>query len=238
MEFFYSYRTRNLSRFERWPTNLMIILVDVILLKIFFPMGIVGVAEWAKLKNFGLFNFLNLNHAFFAVFSFILLDLGIYLQHVYSHKWNLLWRFHRVHHSDLDLDVTSALRFHPVEILYSALYKILIILLFGISPEVVLIFEIVLNAMAMFNHSNLYIPEKLETFFRVIFVTPQMHIIHHSVEKIETDSNYGFNFSCWDFLFKTYNQVFLSAGEIGQKNLSSRKKQRFLRLMLQPWKDK
>jgi sterol desaturase/sphingolipid hydroxylase (fatty acid hydroxylase superfamily) len=237
-EFFSPYRKRVFPRLVRWPSNLMLVISDNVLLKLILPTGLLGVSSWAQTRGIGLFNILEINCSIINILSIVVLDLAIYLQHLYSHKWKWLWIFHRVHHSDPDLDVTSALRFHPIEIAYSAVYKIGLILFFGIRPEAVLTFEIILNSMAMFNHSNVLIPDKFEKLLRMFFVTPQMHIIHHSVVKNETDSNYGFNFSCWDFLFKTYNSVFLSDGVIGQQFLKSRKDQQFLRLIIQPWKEK
>ena len=136
----------------------------------------------------------------------IILDLSIYLQHIIVHKVPLFWRFHVVHHSDLDLDASSGLRFHPVEILASMLYKVGIIFLLGPAPIAVLLFEAVLNGMAIFSHSNVALPVKVDHFFRNLIVTPDMHRIHHSVEVDETNSNYGFNLSIWDRFFGTYKK--------------------------------
>lgn len=235
LEFFFSYRERRYPRFKRWPANLVIGLIDIGAMRIILPLGIVGMAEWAKLHHVGFFNYFHLNLLLSSIMGFLILDLAIYFQHVYSHKWTFLWRFHRVHHTDLDLDVTSAIRFHPIEILYSAIFKIIIVLFFGISPKAVLFFEIVLSSMAMFNHSNLYIPAKLEKVIRLFFVTPQMHIVHHSVERFESDTNYGFNFSCWDFVFKTYRAIFSSAGKIGQNGFENIKEQGAVKLLIQPF---
>lgn len=236
LEFFYSFKERKISRIKRWPANLAVGLIDITVMKVAFPLGIVGVAGWAKLNDIGLFSYLNLNYLFSSILGFVLLDLAIYFQHVYSHKWTLLWRFHRVHHLDLDLDVTSAVRFHPIEILYSGVFKVLIILFLGINPESVLAFEIVLSSMAIFNHANLHIPAALEKVLRFFVVTPQMHIIHHSVERFESDTNFGFNFSCWDFLFKTYRKAFSSSGLIGQKGFEDIQHQRLRDLLMLPLK--
>ena len=236
LEFFYSFKERKISRIKRWPANLGVGLIDIIVMKTVFPLGIVGVAGWAKLNDIGLFSYLNLNYLLSSILGFVLLDLAIYFQHVYSHKWTLLWRFHRVHHLDLDLDVTSAVRFHPIEILYSGVFKVLIILFLGINPESVLAFEIVLSSMAIFNHANLHIPAALDKVLRFFVVTPQMHIIHHSVERFESDTNFGFNFSCWDFLFKTYRKAFSSSGLIGQKGFEDIQHQRLRDLLMLPLK--
>lgn len=234
LERFYSYRTRSVLRFQRWPSNLTIGLIDIVTIRIIFPLGLVGVAGWGKVNHVGLFNYFNFNDIFSSILGFLILDLAIYFQHVYSHKWKFLWRFHRVHHTDLDLDLTTAIRFHPIEILFSAMFKILLVFLFGISPEVILFFEIVLSSMAMFNHSNLFIPHKLEKKLRLFFVTPQMHIVHHSVERFESDTNFGFNFSCWDFIFRTYRDVFSSSGRIGQKGYEDIDSQGVAQLLIQP----
>lgn len=236
LEFFYSFQKRKVSRLKRWPANLAVGFIDAAVVKIVFPLGIVGLADWGINNGIGLFSYLNLNYFLASVLGFIILDLAIYFQHVYSHKWTFLWRFHRIHHLDLDLDVTSAVRFHPIEILYSGFFKVLIILLFGINPETVLIFEIVLSSMAIFNHANLHIPPGLEKFLRLIVVTPQMHIIHHSVERFESDTNFGFNLSCWDFLFKTYRKVFSSSGLIGQRGFEDVEHQNLGSLLVLPFK--
>ena len=172
------------------------------------------------------------------ILGLIIFDLAIYLQHILVHKVDFLWCFHRVHHTDVDLDLTSALRFHPVEILFSLMYKILIILIFGLSVETVLIFEILLNFMAMFNHANIAIHPRCERVLRYFVVTPQMHIIHHSVERGESDRNYGFNLSIWDRLFKTYQKAFDSNQLIGQETNRAIADQALIKLLIQPFKFK
>ncbi|MBT8419223.1 MAG: sterol desaturase family protein, partial [Gammaproteobacteria bacterium] len=139
-----------------------------------------------------------------VVISIIAMDLTIYLQHVMVHAIPVLWRVHRVHHADLDIDVTTGARFHPIEILLSMLIKFAIIVLLGPPILAVVIFEILLNAMAMFNHGNIHLPGRLDRLLRRIVVTPDMHRVHHSVEADETNSNFGFNLPWWDFLFGTY----------------------------------
>ena len=235
LEFFFSYRKRILNRKTRWPVNLMIIFLDSVFIKLIIPTGLVGIAIWANLHNIGIFNYYKINSIYSGILTFIIFDLAIYFQHIYSHKWNLLWRFHQVHHTDPDLDVTTALRFHPVEMFYSLIYKICLILILGANATSFLIFEIVLNSMSMFNHANLYIPEKIEKVLRFIFVTPQMHIIHHSVLQMESDTNFGFNFSLWDYLLGTYTSKFKSNGKIGQEKFFGSEKQRFIFLLKQPF---
>lgn len=207
------------------------IFTNIILLKLLFPIGSFGLSLWAKGHQTGLFHKIDIPYEF--IISLVLFDLYIYFQHVLTHKIPILWRLHRVHHIDKDLDVTSGLRFHPLEIIFSQAYKAVFIIFLGPSPLSVLIFEIILNSMAMFNHSNLALPSKLEKFLRFFIVTPQMHIIHHSVEQVESDTNYGFNLSIWDRLFKTYTDVFKSNGTIGQKNYEA---QSLKDMLLNPFK--
>lgn len=218
LEFFYFYRKRVLNRKKRWPANLMMILVDSIFLKLILPIGLVGVSIWANQNNVGIFNYFKINNIFSGILTFLVFDLVIYFQHVFSHKWPFLWRFHQVHHTDPDLDFTTALRFHPIEMLYSLILKIGLVLILGANPLSILIFEIILNSMSMFNHANLYIPQKIEKLLRYVLVTPQMHIIHHSVLKNESNTNLGFNFSCWDF-FLNHTPPNLFLMEKSDKNI-------------------
>jgi len=236
LECIFPYRKRVMKRFERWPGNILLVLLDVALIKIISPLGLAGIASAIEIKKIGLFNYFALDGIFINLIMFLFLDLMIYFQHYLSHKWSVLWKFHRVHHSDPDLDISSALRFHPIEILYSFLFKSLIVIILGIDPRTILVFEIVLNGMALFNHANIYIPKKLELVIRFIFVTPQMHIIHHSIYKKESDKNFGFNFTIWDFIFKTYQEAFLSEGTIGDKKFIKVEDQSFKKLLLQPFK--
>ena len=236
-EVFFPYRNRVLLRMQRWPGNLLLILIDSFLLKLILPAGLFIVSAWASDHKIGFLNYFELQGIVAYILSFIFLDMMIYFQHVFSHKWNFLWRFHGVHHSDLDLDVTSGLRFHPIEILYSLVFKISLILFLGIDKNVILVFEIVLNSMAMFSHSNLNLPTRLEKKLRYFFVTPQMHIIHHSVLESESDTNFSFNFSIWDFLFKTYSERFKSVGRIGYLKFSKPEDQKIYQLLIQPFRE-
>ena len=235
LELLFSYRVRVLSRVTRWTVNLKMIFIDSIFIKLILPSGLIGIAIWAKLHNVGIFNYYKITGIYSGILTFIFFDLAIYFQHVFSHKWNLLWKFHQVHHTDPDLDVTTGLRFHPVEMLYSLIYKICLILILGANTTSLIIFEIVLNSMSMFSHANLYIPEKIEKILRLVFVTPQMHIIHHSVLQKESDTNFSFNFSLWDYLFRTYTSKFESNGIIGQENYFGADKQTFKFLLKQPF---
>jgi len=191
---------------RRRGTNLALVVCNSLLLRLLMPMVAVGVAAVAQQQGWGLLHWLVLPQPVAIGLAIVLLDLAIYAQHVVFHHVPVLWRLHRVHHTDLALDATSGLRFHPLEILLSLWFKMLLVLLLGAPVVAVVAFEIVLNAMAVFNHGNVYIPPALDRCLRVLLVTPDMHRVHHSVIKAETNSNYGFNLSCWDRLFHSYRQ--------------------------------
>lgn len=204
LEFLLPRRKRQFGRVRRWPTNWAIVLLDALLVRLIFPIGGVGLCIWAEANGIGLFNHFGASGWLPAVAGFLLLDFAVWLQHLAAHKIPLLWRLHRVHHADGDMDVTTALRFHPIEILLSFMWKAGVAIAVGVPPEAMLIFEIVLNGAAIFNHANARLPLALDRILRLIVVTPDMHRVHHSDRQIETDSNYGFNLSVWDRLFKTY----------------------------------
>ncbi len=190
--------------YRRWPANLGIVILDSLVVRLLIPAGAMGAALWAAENGWGLFNLVPLTGWVAVTVAVILLDLVIYAQHVLVHAVPLLWRLHMVHHSDRDIDVTTGLRFHPFEIIFSMLIKMSVVVLLGVPALAVLIFEVVLNGMAMFNHSNVRLPKAFDTIIRILFVTPDMHRVHHSIIKQETNSNYGFNLSIWDRLFGTY----------------------------------
>ena len=189
---------------NRRLNNLALVSLDVMLVRYLVPIATVSVAEISSSQGWGLFNIIDAGFWPAFILSILLLDLVIYGQHVVTHYIPLLWRIHRVHHTDLDLDVTTALRFHPVEIILSMFLKFFFIALFGASVMAVIVFEIILNISSMFNHSNIQIPASIDRWLRWIVVTPDMHRVHHSVNKIETDSNYGFSIPWWDHIFRTY----------------------------------
>jgi sterol desaturase/sphingolipid hydroxylase (fatty acid hydroxylase superfamily) len=196
------------GRGRRWITNALIVVIDSVAVRIVFPLATIGAALWADAQGFGLMNQLG-NSLLWSgvvagVLGYLFLDVIIWGQHVLSHKIPLFWRFHRMHHADVDIDVTTALRFHPIEILASMALKMAAVALLGIPPLAAFIFEVVLNGMAMFNHANVRIPDRIERVLRWFIVTPDMHRVHHSVHRNETDSNYGFSLSWWDRLFATY----------------------------------
>ncbi|MEL6817105.1 MAG: sterol desaturase family protein [Pseudomonadota bacterium] len=189
---------------KRWFTNLSMVVLSSVCLRIIFPAAAVGTALYAVSQGWGLFNVFGVGPVIAGIVAFIILDFAVWLEHVVSHKWPLLWRIHRMHHADQGFDLTTALRFHPLEIVLSMLWKATIIIALGAPAIAVLIFEIVLNGMAMFNHANARIPRPVDRVLRWLVVTPDMHRVHHSAVHRETDSNYGFNFSFWDRLFATY----------------------------------
>ncbi|MEO1700879.1 MAG: sterol desaturase family protein [Pseudomonadota bacterium] len=189
---------------KRWFTNLSMVVISSVCLRVIFPAAAVGTALYAQSQGWGLFNVYGVPGLMAGVIAFVVLDLAVWLEHLLSHKWPLLWRIHRMHHADQGFDITTALRFHPLEIVLSMLWKAAIIIALGAPPVAVLIFEIVLNGMAMFNHANAKIPRPIDRVLRWFVVTPDMHRVHHSAVQRETDSNYGFNFSFWDRLFSTY----------------------------------
>ncbi|MBC8337330.1 MAG: sterol desaturase family protein [Rhodospirillales bacterium] len=192
------------SKAVRWYSNLGIVAVNTVIARIVFPLAPVGVALWAAERGWGVLGLLNLPGWALIVLSVVILDFAIYLQHVMVHAVPMLWRLHRMHHADLDFDVTTGARFHPVEIVLSVAIKMGVIVLIGAPAVAVVIFEVLLNATAMFNHSNVRLPLWLDRVLRLFVVTPDMHRVHHSVLPHETNSNFGFNLPWWDRLFGTY----------------------------------
>ncbi len=192
------------SKPRRLAINFSLTGFNVLLVKLLLGGAAVGLADFAGERGWGLFNYLDWPAAVEMVIAILFLELMIYIQHVFLHKIPFFWRFHKVHHSDLDLDVSSGLRFHPLEILGSMIYKLGLVAALGPSVLTVVAFEAILNGMAQFTHSNIKLPLGLDRILRWVFVTPDMHRIHHSVEQNETDSNYGFNMSIWDRLLGTY----------------------------------
>jgi len=197
-------RALTVSKVVRWGNNLGLVFLNSFLLRILFPAAAVGVAAFAEEQGWGLFNYIEAPFLLAVVASVIALDFIIYLQHVMVHAVPVLWRLHRVHHADLDFDVTTGARFHPLEIILSLLIKFAVILLLGPPLVAVVVFEVILNATSMFNHSNIRIPAAVDALLRLIIVTPDMHRVHHSIEDDETNSNFGFNLPWWDRLFGTY----------------------------------
>ncbi|HSP00684.1 MAG TPA: sterol desaturase family protein, partial [Thioalkalivibrio sp.] len=189
---------------QRWTSNLSIVVINTVVLRLLFPAAAVGMAVFAQSAGWGVFNTFQIPFWVAVIVSVLILDFMIWLQHVMVHAVPALWRLHRVHHADLDFDVTTGLRFHPLEIILSMVIKFGVIALLGAPVLAVILFEILLNATSMFNHSNLRLPLGLDRVLRWFVVTPDMHRVHHSVEDDETNSNFGFNLPWWDRLFGTY----------------------------------
>jgi sterol desaturase/sphingolipid hydroxylase (fatty acid hydroxylase superfamily) len=192
------------SKPMRWFSNLGLAVLNTVILRAIFPLAAVGIAKISTEQSWGLFNLVSFPYWQAVVLSIVGLDLIIYLQHVMFHALPSLWRFHKVHHADRDFDVTTGVRFHPIEILLSMGIKTVAIVLLGAPVAAVLIFEILLNATALFNHGNVSLPPQLDRVLRWFAVTPDMHRIHHSVIPCETNSNFGFNLPWWDYLLGTY----------------------------------
>ena len=197
-------RRLSLTRQRRWPVNLGLAVLNVGVMRISVGAAAWLAANWAAEQELGLFHALPIPHWLSIALSLLLLDLAIYAQHIAAHRWRWFWRLHQVHHSDLDFDTTTAVRFHPLEIMLSMFYKVALVVLLGAEPLAVIAFEVILNGCALFNHGNVGLPPAIERWLRYALVTPDMHRIHHSALRQETDSNYGFSLSCWDRLFKTY----------------------------------
>ena len=228
------------GRTRRWPSNLEILVVDALCVRLLIPTAAVGAALFAAGRGWGLLHVTQVRLSVAALIGFLVLDLVIYAQHFVFHKVPVLWRLHRMHHADLDVDVSTGGRFHPFEILISMLIKIATVILLGIPAVAVLLFEVVLNATSMFNHSNVAMPAILDRVLRLVVVTPDMHRVHHSILRHETDSNFGFNLPWWDRLFGTYR----AAPEAGHKEMTlglpifrDPRELRLDRLLSQPFRD-
>jgi sterol desaturase/sphingolipid hydroxylase (fatty acid hydroxylase superfamily) len=193
-----------LDRAGRWATNWAIALLDAAVVRLLFPLAAVGAALDARAQGWGLFAALDWPVWLEVALTLAVLDFAIWAQHVASHKIPALWRLHQVHHADRDLDVTTAIRFHPIEIALSMALKIGLVYLLGADPWAVLAFEVILNGCAMFNHANVRLPKPVDAALRLVIVTPDMHRVHHSIRRAEHDANYGFNLSVWDRLFGVY----------------------------------
>jgi sterol desaturase/sphingolipid hydroxylase (fatty acid hydroxylase superfamily) len=208
-------RVLTISKPLRWINNLSLVVLNTLILRALLPMAAVGVAAIAKQQGWGLFNLIDLGDGLEILLSVLILDLVIYGQHVMFHSLPILWRLHKVHHADRDFDVTTGLRFHPLEILLSMAIKVMAIALLGTPAIAVLIFETILNSTALFNHGNVTLPKASDRWLRYLLVTPDMHRVHHSVIPQETNSNFGFSLSWWDYLFRTYR----AQPAAGQRNM-------------------
>jgi sterol desaturase/sphingolipid hydroxylase (fatty acid hydroxylase superfamily) len=236
-EFIVPRRKQAIGRGWRWPNNLGVVALNTLLLRIVFPTAAVGFALLAESAGFGLFNVIALPAWIAVAASVVILDLAIYLQHVLFHAVPGLWRLHRMHHADLEIDVSTGVRFHPVEILLSMLIKFAVVAALGAPALSVLLFEVLLNATSMFNHANVRIPLGIDRLLRWIVVTPDMHRVHHSILVRETNSNFGFNLPWWDRLFGTYRPQ-PAAGHggmtIGIEQFRDPRELRLDRMLVQP----
>ena len=233
-------RPQSIGRPVRWPGNIGIVIVDTLLVRLMFPITVIALAVAAEARGWGLLNVYKLPGWAAIVLGFLLLDFAIYLQHVLFHAVPALWRVHRMHHADLEFDVTTGIRFHPIEILLSMPIKMGVVAAAGTPTVAVLMFELLLNATTMFNHGNVELPRYIDRALRWIVVTPEMHRVHHSIKACEANSNFGFNLPWWDRLFGTYRDQ-PEAGHIGMTigidHFRDAVELRLDRLLTQPFRD-
>lgn len=238
-ELFGPRRRQTVSRWVRWSNNLALTAFNTLLLRVVVPVSAIGLAVEVEANQWGLLNQLQLPVWLDVWLSVLLLDAAIYLQHLTFHAVPALWRLHRMHHADLDLDVTTGTRFHPLEIFLSWGFKLLVVAALGVPVLAVLIFEVLLNVTSMFNHGNIRIPLGFDRWLRWFVVTPDMHRVHHSVIPEETNSNFGFNLPWWDRLFGTYRNQPASGHEamtIGTDQFRSHRDLRLDQLLIQPFR--
>lgn len=232
-------RPQRLGRVQRWPSNLAIAVIDAVLVRTILPMSAVALAVLAEVKGWGLLNAYAVPKLYAIPIAMILLDFVIYLQHVLFHAVPALWRLHRMHHADLEFDVTTGARFHPIEIVLSMMIKLAVVAALGAPPIAVLLFEVLLNATAMFNHSNMRLPSGFDRILRWFVVTPDMHRVHHSDVVQETNSNFGFNLPWWDRLLGTYRDQPAAGHQamvIGVNEIREPSEQRLDRMLTQPFR--
>ena len=238
-EFIAARRTQAIGRATRWTNNLGVVAVDTLVVRLVFPTTAVSVALATEAHGWGLLNAIALPAWVAVAAAVILLDLAIYFQHVLFHAVPALWRLHRMHHADLEFDVTTGLRFHPIEILLSMAIKLAVIVALGAPAVAVLIFEVLLNATSMFNHGNVRMPLRFDRALRWLVVTPDMHRVHHSILSRETNSNFGFSLPWWDRLFGTYRARPAAGHEamtIGIDEFRDPSELRLDRMLLQPFR--
>jgi sterol desaturase/sphingolipid hydroxylase (fatty acid hydroxylase superfamily) len=232
-------RSLQADKAVRWTNNLALMLLNSLLIRAIPPVAAIAVAEFAAQRGIGLFNFLPVPYALSVLLAVLALDLAIYLQHRIFHGVPLLWRLHRMHHADLDVDVTTGTRFHPIEIVLSMVLKFAVILVVGAPALAVLVFEVLLNATSMFNHGNVRMPAPMDRVLRWMVITPDMHRVHHSVRSGETNSNFGFNLPWWDRLLGTYRAQPHDGHDrmlLGIKQFRSSRELWIDRLLLQPFR--
>ena len=230
-------RKAALRRLERWPGAGVLFVTGAVLARLVLPVGLAGLALWASASQVGLFNLVSLPAWCVGIAAFLILDLAVWAQHVAMHRVPLLWRMHRVHHADPHIDVVTALRFHPAEILVSLAWKGALVVAFGIPAWAAFAFEVALNAFAQFNHANWALPQRVDSVLRTIIVTPDMHRVHHSTDHFESNRNFGFCLSVWDRLFRHYKAQPDNGHEgmtIGQASWREARDQAPLALLVQP----
>jgi sterol desaturase/sphingolipid hydroxylase (fatty acid hydroxylase superfamily) len=233
-------RGRACSRRQRWPSNLGIVIVNTLLLRLLLPVAAVGVAALAAEHGWGLFRAYGVPAFAAGVSGLLALDGVLYAQHVVFHRVPLLWRLHRLHHADLDVDVTTGVRFHPLEIVLSMLLKMAVVLALGPPVWSVMAFEVILNGASLFNHGNVSIAPGVDRLLRLCVVTPDVHRVHHSVIPRETNSNYGFNLIVWDRLFGTYRAQPEYGHErmrIGLEYFRDLRELKLVNMLLQPFRE-
>jgi len=227
------------GRLVRWPSNLGVLAIGTLAVRLLFPLAGVGLAFYAAERGWGLLNVVGWPAWAAVPLSIVALDLAIYAQHVAFHHVPVLWRLHRMHHADLAFDVTTGVRFHPLEIVLSMLIKLAVVLILGVPALGILIFEVILNATSLFNHGNVRLPAPIDRVLRGIVVTPEMHRVHHSILRQETDSNFGFNLPWWDHLFGTYRAQPAAGHDrmiIGIEQFRDPRELRLDRMLLQPFR--
>lgn len=232
-------RDLTVNKTYRWLNNLVVVVVDTVVVRVLFPMTAVGAAWLAETSGWGLLNWTDAPLWLGVVLGVIALDFAVWAQHVLFHAVPALWRLHRMHHADLDFDVTTGLRFHPIEIAVSMGIKLAAVVILGAPALAVVVFEVLLNATSMFNHANIRMPSRLERALRWIVVTPEMHRLHHSWYRDETDSNFGFNLPWWDRLFGTYKDAPRDGHDamtIGIDAFRDPRELRLDRMLLQPFR--
>lgn len=239
LESWFPRRVRKVTRRLRWPSNLGVSVLNQIVVRLILPASAIALAMVVEQNGWGLLGMVEAAPWIELVLAVLALDLTIYWQHRAFHAVPLLWRFHRMHHADTEFDVTTGIRFHPLSIVPSAFIKLGAVLLIGPAPVAVLIFEVLLNATSLFNHSNLRVPPALDRLLRLLVVTPDMHRVHHSSDASETNTNFGFNFPLWDRIFGSY-QAQPAKGhidmEVGLERFRELQEQRLDRMLLQPFR--
>ena len=232
-------RHRPVRRRKRWPANFGVAVIDSLVVRVFLPAGAAGLALWVQRERWGLFNIMAWPFLVEAAASVLIMDLAIYFQHRIFHGIPILWRLHRMHHADLDVDATTGNRFHPIEIAISMAIKFGVIALIGAPLAAVLAFEILLNATSLFNHANVRVARWLEPALRWLVVTPDMHRVHHSIHRDETDSNFGFNLPWWDRIFDTYRAEPRDGHDgttLGIEQFRDEKELKLWRMLVQPFR--